>query len=131
MPAVVRTMTNEELDAIEALTLRAPLVTWPNGDVSAHADGFSLVYPNAVATFAARDALLAEVRRLRALPVIEACSQCPAATRTPTRDRHYGTRRVTGHKDRCDHLTAPAALIVWDAAPPLDCPLRTQKDPTP
>jgi hypothetical protein len=115
-------MTDEELDAIEALRKRAPVQRWQDGFVSATADGFGMVYPDAIATFEARDRLLAEVRRLKAresLPVIATCGDC-SHNAIPFGAR--GPMCLHGEDDN----SRRGRYASRDHAPPSWCPLRKE-----
>jgi hypothetical protein len=99
-------MTDEELDAIEAMARKA--------------DAKRRGYPQAIEMSEMVDAvtgLLASVRRLKArasLPVLASCSECASChPERPLADpvRHY-----------CSRL--PGSYVNPDAAPPKRCPKR-------
>lgn len=63
-------------------------------------------------------AVLAEIDRLRALPVIATCGECG---HTPSR---YARPRVCQHPANFDREDPVLLAIEHDEAPPTDCPLR-------
>ncbi len=85
------------------------------------AEGFGPRWKQGVTRPALYDGLvdtLAEIDRLRGLPVIETCGGCGFYRRgTPPKD-------TCGH-DACFDRPDPFVLAVqWDATPPPECPLR-------
>ena len=100
-------MTEEELAAIEALSTKR------------HVEGAFCV-----ATRRTVDQLVAEVRRLRSLPVIETCGACPVSASIAESFGPDGEER--GSAPVCG-MADDLRTTDHDAAPPDWCPLRSQR----